>query len=34
MEEYSFLYLNDYFINNIYFWGIEEVKNRSEYLVD
>ncbi|WRC70733.1 DUF262 domain-containing protein [Helicobacter pylori] len=34
MEEYSSLHLNDYFINNTHSWGIEEVKNRSEYLAD
>ncbi|WP_208366919.1 DUF262 domain-containing protein [Helicobacter pylori] len=34
MEEYSSLHLNDYFINNTDSWGIEEVKNRSEYLAD
>ncbi|WP_187918414.1 DUF262 domain-containing protein [Helicobacter pylori] len=34
MEEYSSLHLNDYFINNTYSWGIEEVKARSEYLAD
>ncbi|WQY73285.1 DUF262 domain-containing protein [Helicobacter pylori] len=34
MEEYSSLHLNDYFINNTHSWGIEEVRNRSEYLVD
>ncbi|MGN8475735.1 HNH endonuclease family protein, partial [Helicobacter pylori] len=34
MEEYSSLHLNDYFINNTHSWGIEEVRNRSEYLAD
>ncbi|GAA9385667.1 DUF262 domain-containing protein [Helicobacter pylori] len=34
MEQYSSLHLNDYFINNTHSWGIEEVKNRSEYLAD
>ncbi|WRA25327.1 DUF262 domain-containing protein [Helicobacter pylori] len=34
MEEYSSLHLNDYFINNTDSWGIEEVRNRSEYLAD
>ncbi|GAA8609181.1 DUF262 domain-containing protein [Helicobacter pylori] len=34
MEQYSSLHLNDYFINNTHSWGIEEVKARSEYLVD
>ncbi|WRB78904.1 DUF262 domain-containing protein [Helicobacter pylori] len=34
MEQYSSLHLNDYFINNTDSWGIEEVKNRSEYLAD
>ncbi len=34
MEKYSSLHLNDYFINNTHSWGIEEVKNRSEYLAD
>ncbi|MCQ2784148.1 DUF262 domain-containing protein [Helicobacter pylori] len=34
MEEYSSLHLNDYFINNIHSWGIEEVKARSGYLAD
>ncbi|GAA9449841.1 DUF262 domain-containing protein [Helicobacter pylori] len=34
MEEYSSLHLNDYFINNTHSWGIEKVKNRSEYLAD
>lgn len=34
MEEYSSLHLNGYFINNTHSWGIEEVKNRSEYLAD
>ncbi|GAA7731228.1 DUF262 domain-containing protein [Helicobacter pylori] len=34
MEEYSSLHLNDYFINNTRSWGIEEVRNRSEYLAD
>ncbi len=34
MEEYSSLHLNDYFINNTHSWGIEEVKNRSEYLAN
>ncbi|WRA39795.1 DUF262 domain-containing protein [Helicobacter pylori] len=34
MEQYSFLHLNDYFINNTHSWGIEEVKARSEYLAD
>ncbi len=34
MEEYSSLHLNDYFINNTYSWGIEEVKARSGYLAD
>ncbi len=33
MEKYSSLHLNDYFINT-HSWGIEEVKNRSEYLAD
>ncbi|PUD03848.1 DUF262 domain-containing protein [Helicobacter pylori] len=34
MEEYSSLHLNDYFISNTHSWGIEEVRNRSEYLAD
>ncbi|RKV46617.1 DUF262 domain-containing protein [Helicobacter pylori] len=34
MEQYSSLHLNDYFINNTYSWGIEEVKARSGYLAD
>ncbi|GAA7476991.1 DUF262 domain-containing protein [Helicobacter pylori] len=35
MEQYSSLHLNDYFINNnTHSWGIEEVRNRSEYLAD
>ncbi|EJB42353.1 rloF [Helicobacter pylori Hp A-4] len=34
MEEYSSLHLNDYFINNTHSWGIEEVRNRSEYLAN
>ncbi|EJB70585.1 rloF [Helicobacter pylori Hp A-6] len=34
MEKYSSLHLNDYFINNTHSWGIEEVRNRSEYLAD
>lgn len=34
MEQYSSLHLNDYFLNNTHSWGIEEVKNRSEYLAD
>ncbi|EJB94193.1 DUF262 domain-containing protein [Helicobacter pylori] len=34
MEEYSSLHLNDYFINNTHSWGIEEVRNRNEYLAD
>ncbi|MGN8510871.1 DUF262 domain-containing protein [Helicobacter pylori] len=34
MEEYSSLHLNDYFTNNTHSWGIEEVRNRSEYLAD
>ncbi|GAA9100358.1 DUF262 domain-containing protein [Helicobacter pylori] len=34
MEQHSSLHLNDYFINNTDSWGIEEVKNRSEYLAD
>ncbi|MDU9762205.1 DUF262 domain-containing protein [Helicobacter pylori] len=34
MEEYSSLFLNDYFINNTHSWGIEEVRARSEYLAD
>ncbi|GAA7571850.1 DUF262 domain-containing protein [Helicobacter pylori] len=34
MEQYSSLHLNDYFINNTHSWGIEEVKNRSEYLAN
>ncbi|GHR50260.1 hypothetical protein JP0099_09740 [Helicobacter pylori] len=34
MEQHSSLHLNDYFINNTHSWGIEEVKNRSEYLAD
>lgn len=34
MEEYSSLYLNNYFINNTHSWGIEEVKARSGYLAD
>ncbi|GHR32145.1 hypothetical protein JP0095_13980 [Helicobacter pylori] len=34
MEQYSSLLLNNYFINNTDSWGIEEVKNRSEYLAD
>ncbi|GAA7484913.1 DUF262 domain-containing protein [Helicobacter pylori] len=34
MEEYSSLHLNNYFINNTHSWGIEEVRNRSEYLAD
>ncbi|PUD02216.1 DUF262 domain-containing protein [Helicobacter pylori] len=34
MEQYSFLHLNDYFINNTHSWGIEEVKARSGYLED
>ncbi len=34
MEKYSSLHLNGYFINNTHSWGIEEVKNRSEYLAD
>ncbi len=34
MEEDRSLHLNDYFINNTHSWGIEEVKNRSEYLAD
>ncbi|MCQ2822653.1 DUF262 domain-containing protein [Helicobacter pylori] len=34
MEEYSSLHLNDYFINNTHSWGIEEARNRSEYLAD
>ncbi|GAA7108772.1 DUF262 domain-containing protein [Helicobacter pylori] len=34
MEQYSFLHLNDYFLNNTHSWGIEEVKARSEYLAD
>ncbi|NHB23387.1 DUF262 domain-containing protein [Helicobacter pylori] len=34
MEQHSSLHLNDYFINNIHSWGIEEVRNRSEYLAD
>lgn len=33
MEKYSSLRLNDYFINT-HSWGIEEVRNRSEYLAD
>ncbi len=28
------MHLNDYFINNTHSWGIEEVRNRSEYLAD
>lgn len=34
MEQHSSLHLNDYFLNNTHSWGIEEVKNRSEYLAD
>ncbi|OOC25762.1 DUF262 domain-containing protein [Helicobacter pylori] len=34
MEQYSSLHLNDYFTNNTHSWGIEEVRNRSEYLAD
>ncbi len=34
MEQYSSLHLNDYFLNNTHSWGIEEVKNRSEYLAN
>ncbi len=34
MEQHSSLHLNDYFINNTHSWGIEEVRNRSEYLAD
>ncbi|WP_231173453.1 DUF262 domain-containing protein [Helicobacter pylori] len=34
MEQHSSLHLNDYFINNTHSWGIDEVKNRSEYLAD
>lgn len=34
MEQHSSLHLNDYFINNTHSWGIEEVKNRSEYLAN
>ncbi|GAA7408880.1 DUF262 domain-containing protein [Helicobacter pylori] len=34
MEQYSSLHLNDYFVNNTHSWGIEEVKNRSEYLAN
>ncbi len=34
MKQYSSLHLNDYFLNNIHSWGIEEVKARSEYLAD
>ncbi len=34
MEQHSSLHLNDYFLNNTHSWGIEEVKNRSEYLAN
>ncbi len=34
MEQHSSLHLNDYFLNNTDSWGIEEVKNRSEYLAN